>query len=221
MQSRMLLTTTGFHMSATKLSNKAREDEAETFQGVAAFLSVPERFGSISLCRRPHAARSRRIVHGINLRGWPREQRNREQRTSSRYSPRHVVLRKAPHQEPVWTGIACSQPELILGYIKPSRLTSLPCCATLDNCLSWRVGIARNVAVVRSLTRLRGCVCERLLEVCDDVLNVLGTNRDTNEVLHNERLVCNNTKVSATLTSVTPLPIFSSSLSCSWVVVHG
>lgn len=75
------------------------------------------------------------------------------------------------------------------------------------------------------LFRLRRSVRERLLEVCYDILDVFRTNRQPDEVLSQvgqmgKALAQGGARVKIH-TGVTPELIFSSSLSCSCVVVQG
>lgn len=114
--------------------------------------------------------------------------------------------------------LACAPPSPFSNPMPTvSRLRSL------DDGLALSFGIAVDLTIICALPGLCGCLREGLLEVCNNIVNVLSTDRDANEVLQRSVRIhhpmCGER--GATLTSVTPLPIFSSSLSCSWVVVHG
>lgn len=93
-------------------------------------------------------------------------------------------------------------------------------------CLAFgrrRISVAGLISILLlpALPRLCCRRLERLLEVGEDVVDVLGADRDADEVLDKHRQHCMRRPASSILTSVTPLLIFSSSLSCSCVVVHG
>lgn len=82
-----------------------------------------------------------------------------------------------------------------------------------------RLRSVRNLAVLGR----RRSVLEGLLKVGNDVVNVLRADRNADEVLRGGLLALGLLALVAyeELTSLTPEVIFSSSESCSWVVVQG